>query len=51
MKISKRKISYFGTDKKKTLEKYLAQATYLHGAQSQVQNADSVLKPTSNVNI
>jgi integrase len=31
------KIRYFGTDKKKALEKYLAQATYLHGAQSLVQ--------------
>ena len=33
----KGKIRYFGTDKKKALEKYLAQATYLHGAQSLVQ--------------
>ena len=31
------KIRYFGKDKKKALEKYLAQATYLHGAQSLVQ--------------
>jgi hypothetical protein len=31
------KICYFGIDKKKALEKYLAQATYLHGAQSLVQ--------------
>jgi len=30
----KGKIRYFGTDKKKALERYLAQATYLHGAQS-----------------
>ena len=27
----KGKIRYFGTDKKKALERYLAQATYLHG--------------------
>jgi integrase len=33
----KGKIRYFGTDKKKAIEKYLAQATYLHGAQSLVQ--------------
>jgi integrase len=33
----KGKIRYFGTDKKKALEKYLAQATYLYGAQSLVQ--------------
>ena len=32
----KGKIRYFGTDKKKALEKYLAQSTYLHGAQSMV---------------
>jgi len=31
------KIRYFGKDKKKALEKYLAQATYLHGAQSLAQ--------------
>jgi hypothetical protein len=31
------KIHYFGKDKKSTLEKYLAQATYLHGAQSLIQ--------------
>jgi len=30
----KGKIRYFETDKKKALERYLAQATYLHGAQS-----------------
>jgi hypothetical protein len=34
----KGKIRYFGTDKKKALEKYLAHATYLHGAQSLIQN-------------
>jgi len=31
------KIRYFGKDKKKALEKYLAQATYLHGAQNLIQ--------------
>ena len=31
------KIRYFGTDKKKALEKYWAQATHLYGAQSLVQ--------------
>ena len=31
------KIRYFGKDKKNALEKYLAQATYLYGAQSLVQ--------------
>ncbi|HCO96847.1 MAG TPA: hypothetical protein DIU00_23390 [Phycisphaerales bacterium] len=31
------KIRYFGKDKKKALEKYLAQATYLHGPQSLAQ--------------
>jgi hypothetical protein len=31
------KIRYFGIDKKKALEKYLAQATYLHRAQGLVQ--------------
>jgi len=33
----KGKIRYFGNDKKKAIEKYLAQATYLHGAQGLVQ--------------
>lgn len=37
----KGKIRYFGTDKKKALEKYLAQATYLHGAQSLVQKTSN----------
>ena len=37
----KGKIRYFGTDKKKALEKYLAQATYLHGAQSLLQKASN----------
>ena len=30
----KGKIRYFGTDKKRALENYLAQATFLHGTQS-----------------
>ena len=33
----KGKIRYFGKDKKKALDKYLAQSTYLHGAQSLAQ--------------
>ena len=37
----KGRISYFGTDKKKTLEKYLAQATYFHGVQSLIQKASN----------
>jgi len=37
----KGKIRYFGTDKKKALERYLAQATYLHGAQSLLQKASN----------
>ena len=37
----KGKIRYFGTDKKKALERYLAQATYLHGAQSLMQKASN----------
>src|SRR4030043_2076377 len=37
----KGKIRYFGTDKKKALEKYLAQSTYLHGAQSLVQKTSN----------
>jgi hypothetical protein len=37
----KGKIHYFGTDKKKALEKYLAQATYLHGAQSLVKKTSN----------
>jgi len=37
----KGKIRYFGTDKKRALEKYLAQATYLHGAQSLLQKASN----------
>jgi len=35
----KGRIRYFGTDKKKALERYLAQATYLHGGQSLIQKA------------
>jgi len=37
----KGKIRYFGTDKKKAFERYLAQATYLHGAQSLIQKASN----------
>ena len=37
----KGKIRYFGTDKKKALERYLAQATYLHGAQSLLQRTSN----------
>ena len=37
----KGKIRYFGTDKKKALERYLAQATYLHGAQSLIQKGSN----------
>jgi hypothetical protein len=40
-KMIKGKIRYFGTDKKKALERYLAQATYLHGAQSLLQKASN----------
>jgi integrase len=35
------KIRYFGTDKKKALERYLAQATYLHGGQGLMQKASN----------
>jgi len=37
----KGKIRYFGTDKKQALEKYLGQATYLHGGQSLIQKASN----------
>jgi len=37
----KGKIRYFGTDKKKAVERYLTQATYLHGAQSLLQKASN----------
>jgi len=37
----KGKICYFGTDKKKALERYLAQATYLHGGQRFIQKASN----------
>ena len=43
----KGKIRYFGKDKKKALEKYLAQSTYLHGAQSlfqKISNGKMTLK-------
>ena len=36
----KGKIYYFGSDKKEALQKYLDQATYLHGCQ------DNLQKPT-----
>ncbi|MHC4721075.1 MAG: hypothetical protein ACYS6I_00050 [Planctomycetota bacterium] len=35
----KRKIYYFGTDKKQALERYLDQATYLHGGRNLIQKA------------
>ena len=41
----KGKIRYFGTDKKKALERYLAQATYLHGSQSLMQKASNGKMP------
>jgi len=37
----KGRIRYFGTDKKKALERYLAQATYLHGSQSLMQKGSN----------
>jgi len=37
----KGKIRYFEIDKKKALEKYLAQATYLHRVQSLVQKTSN----------
>ena len=37
----KGKIRYFGTDKKQALERYLAQATYLHGCQNSIQIASN----------
>jgi len=39
------KIRYFGTDKKKALERYLAQATYLHGSQSLMQEVSNGKMP------
>ena len=35
------RIRYFGTDKKKALERYLAQATYLHGCQKSINMASN----------
>ncbi|MFB0524287.1 MAG: hypothetical protein ACETVZ_02020 [Phycisphaerae bacterium] len=37
----KGKIRYFGTDKKQALERYLGQATYLHGCQRSMQIASN----------
>jgi len=37
----KGKIHYFGTDKKQALQRYLDQATYLHGSQSLIQIASN----------
>lgn len=48
----KGKIRYFGTDKKQALQRYLAQATYLHGGQSLIQkasNANMTLKKLSDL--
>ena len=48
----KGKIRYFGTDKKRALERYLAQATYLHGAQSltpKASNGKMTLKQLSDL--
>jgi len=41
----KGKILYFGTDEKKALERYLAQATYLHGSQSLIQRTSNGKTP------
>jgi hypothetical protein len=37
----KDKIHYFGTDKKQALERYLDDATYLHGGQNLAQKASN----------
>jgi len=37
----KGKIYYFGSDKKQALEKYLDQATYLHGGRNLIQKASN----------
>ena len=42
----KGKIHYFGTDKKRALEKYLDQAAYLHGASTQ-RSPDPAAPPRS----
>jgi hypothetical protein len=46
------KIRYFGKDKKKALEKYLAQSTYLHGPQSlaeKISNGKMTLRQLCNL--
>jgi len=46
------KIRYFGKDKKKALEKYLAQSTYLHGPQSlaeKISNGKKALRQLCNL--
>jgi integrase len=40
-KKTKGKIHYFGTEKKQALERYLDQATYLHGSQNSAQKASN----------
>ena len=48
----KGKIRYFGKDKKKALEKYLAQSTYLHGPQSlaeKISNGKMTLRQLCNL--
>ena len=43
----KGKMYYFGSDKKQALERYLDQATYLHGGRNLIQkasNGDMILK-------
>lgn len=37
----KRRIHYFGTNKKQALDRYLEQATYLHGGQNLAQKASN----------
>ena len=37
----KGRIRYFGADKKQSLERYLGQATYLHGCQRSMQTASN----------
>ncbi len=37
----KGKMYYFGTDKKQTLERYLDQATYIHGGRNLIQKASN----------
>jgi len=48
----KGKIRYFGKDKKKALEKYLAQSTYMHGPQSlaeKISNGKMTLRQLCNL--